>query len=555
MATENLDIEIYDAKHDPIISEYARRIKLVETVDRCIKGEMELSPGVVTLAMVIDALSGRTPLYRLKESFQNKDLAVLLGEKIDREQLGDHTLGRVLDRLYEYGTQKLFTEISTAGLAYAQIKETAGHFDTTSVRVWGDFDPNEDDPFLMQYGFSKDKRPDLKQFVVTLLTVKGGLPTRFSIEDGAASDRKLNADVLSMIAEHFAANGMPNFIAYVADSAMVNQKNLELLDDTPFITRLPASYKECGRVIREAVDQNQWEEIGTLSQARPTPKRPAAHYRAADLRVTLYGKEYRATVLHSSAHDHRRTAALERKLASDKKKLLDQAELLGKKTFYCEPDAATAAALVKDGRYYRCTTSVVEVPVFNRGRPPKNGERKPKAIHYQIQVHIEPIEERISKAKKEAGCFVLLSQGLGPEDENSRNAKQLLTNYKEQHGVEKGFEFLKDPMILDSLFLKKPSRIEALGLIMVIALFIWRLMQFIMRKNCKTRQKSITGWVKRLTQNPTSFMMVTKFGSIQVMNVNGSRRFSRKLTVQQREYLDVLEVSEAVYKEIRKHGS
>ncbi|NEP82956.1 MAG: hypothetical protein F6K39_35365 [Okeania sp. SIO3B3] len=45
--------------------------------------------------------------------------------------------------------------------------------------------------------------------------------------------------------------------------------------------------------------------------------------------------------------------------------------------------------------------------------------------------------------------------------------EEMLCKYKEQQSVERGFSFLKDPMFLtDSVFLKSPKRIEALGLIM-----------------------------------------------------------------------------------------
>jgi hypothetical protein len=35
--------------------------------------------------MVLDSLSGRTPLYRLKDFFQGKDTELLLGTEIDPE--------------------------------------------------------------------------------------------------------------------------------------------------------------------------------------------------------------------------------------------------------------------------------------------------------------------------------------------------------------------------------------------------------------------------------------------------------------------------------------
>jgi transposase len=47
----------------------------------------------------------------------------------------------------------------------------------------------------------------------------------------------------------------------------------------------------------------------------------------------------------------------------------------------------------------------------------------------------------------------------------AHRAGDVLRAYKEQHGVEQNFAFLKDPVMVNSLFLKKPARIEALGLV------------------------------------------------------------------------------------------
>jgi len=45
--------------------------------------QMEISPGLTVLAMVLDTLSGRNPLYRLKEFFDEKDSELLLGTEVD----------------------------------------------------------------------------------------------------------------------------------------------------------------------------------------------------------------------------------------------------------------------------------------------------------------------------------------------------------------------------------------------------------------------------------------------------------------------------------------
>ena len=69
---------------------------------------------------------------------------------------------------------------------------------------------------------------------------------------------------------------------------MVTASNLaEIGERIPFITRLPANYHECERVIREAVEANQWETLGPLAHSTPTKNRPLALYRAHGSEVTL----------------------------------------------------------------------------------------------------------------------------------------------------------------------------------------------------------------------------------------------------------------------------
>lgn len=57
------------------------------------------------------------------------------------------------------------------------------------------------------------------------------------------------------------------------------------------------------------------------------------------------------------------------------------------------------------------------------------------------------------------------------------SAQQLLRLYKDQDGIERNFSFLKDPVIINSIILKKNHRIEVLCLVLLISLLIWRLME------------------------------------------------------------------------------
>jgi hypothetical protein len=58
------EIEAYQVQHLPIVKAYADKIGLVEVVNQLVPTEMEVDAGTIVLGMVLDTLSGRSPLYR-----------------------------------------------------------------------------------------------------------------------------------------------------------------------------------------------------------------------------------------------------------------------------------------------------------------------------------------------------------------------------------------------------------------------------------------------------------------------------------------------------------
>jgi len=542
-------MQITRPDHLPVVAAYCRRIGLMDIIDRIVPNEMEVSVGTIIQGMVLDTLSGRSPLYRLKEFFEHQDTQLLLGQDIDSTSFNDTTVARALDALFNIGAEKVFSEVAFAASCVFPLDKRYVHFDTTSVNVWGDYDrcaPNSD-TINITYGYSKDHRPDLKQFLVKMLCVGRNVPLLGSCEDGNGSDKKINNNVLSRISKHMAKHGLePGAFVYIADSAMVTKDNLEMIGGNLFLTRLPFSYKEAGRVVREAVVKNTWEVVGALNETPATTKRPAAIYSVAEKTVTLYEKEYRAVVVHSTAHDKRRLNRLERQI---KKSISTLTKIIAKKTkseFYCRPDADAAATCLQqyDTELHRITVHVEEKISYNRGRPPKNGKRKVSHTRYVLKAFIEEKSEQIKQIQEESGCFVLLTN-VPQEGDMVETGASLLRVYKEQYGIEKNFSFLKDPLIVNDIFLKKPERIEVLGLVLLISLMVWNLIEFTLRQYIKENEATLPGWDKKQTTRPTAFMMSIKFMGIQVVRVAGLCQLATPLTDGQKRYLNALNLSEA----------
>lgn len=543
---------ITDVQFLPIVKEYARKINLVGTINRLVETDMETSPGIVVLGMVLDTLSGRSPLYRLVDFLEEKDTELLLGESIPASRFTDHTIGRALDKIYEAGTQKIFGQLSQNAVGGFQIEPSGAHFDTTSIRVYGDYDM-QDEPFKITYGHSKDHRPDLKQFLIEMLCVDRNIPLFGATRDGNASDKTLNNELLTTISTHMANHGLDrNAFVYVADSAFVTTENLAKAgEDIKFLSRLPATYKECGRVIKDAVERNAWVDMGVIAETDETSKRPSACYKAFDTTVVLAETTYRAIVVHSSAHDKRRHRRIDNHLAKNKKELEQRVKKILAETYFCEEDARAAAEklsrLPNRTDCYIIQASVHETRKYRRGRPKQGEERDVDRLEYSVDALLVEDESKIKNLRLEAGCFVLLTNLSSSMERTAWSPKDLLSLYKNQGGIERNFGFLKDPVIINSIFLKKNSRIEVLGLILLISLLIWRLIERTMRQHLDQEQTTITGWVRRKTKRPTAFMMSTKFHTILVVKMKNKRLLARPLKPVQLEYLRALDIDPNVF--------
>ena len=422
-------VDIHQVGYHPIIRAYMQRLGLVELINGLVGGQMEVEPGLIVAGMIQDTLSGRSPLYHLEDFFAEHDTELLLGKPVEPSAFGDHNVGRVLDRLKETGPSRIFSEVARRAAVVFALDTNSGHWDSTSVSVWGDYNsqPDQDGARLnLTYGYSKDHRPDLKQFMLSMLCVEHNIPILGETHDGNSADKTLNNKLLTRINKDLSQHGLgEGAFTYTADSAMVTEENLACFDPIPgaapfyFVTRLPFVYNEAARVVTEAVRANQWQEIGVLATSQPTPKRPCASYRAYETVVELYDRSFRAIVIHSSAHDKRRQKRIDKELAQARQSLADALAPSLKTAFFCLADAEAELTRLHSFHMpcHNLVTNIGEELKYAKGRPPKEGPRVIAERRWRIHAEIVDRPEVIARKRAEAGCFVLLSNrpGQGPD--------------------------------------------------------------------------------------------------------------------------------------------
>lgn len=131
-------------------------------------------------------------------------------------------MGRVLDKLYSTGLEQLFTSIALKAAKKYGVSTHSVNLDSSSFHVHGKYEgelpkvtfisgelkrdkPNGSDieekvapsPIEITYGYSRDHRPDLKQFIVDLISSgDGDVPLFLRVADGNEADKAVFAKIL-----------------------------------------------------------------------------------------------------------------------------------------------------------------------------------------------------------------------------------------------------------------------------------------------------------------------------------------------------------------------
>lgn len=537
--------------HIPVIARMCHRIGLIDLINESIPCNTDLDLGTLVVGMVCDTLSGRNPLYKVEDFIKEQDTELLFGIPVDSHRFNDDALGNALDRIHRKGTLKLFTEVSLKAASIFKLDTSKCSFDTTSVNVWGDYEGSKPGGRIphITYGYSKDKRMDLKQFMVSMLCVEGNIPISGKMQNGNSSDEKLNNEELQRIGKLLSPlkDNIGDLI-YVADCKLITPDNMALLDDLLFISRFPGTYKEHNMAIKRAIEADDWEELGILAETpSPSVKRQRANYRSHETSVTIGQKNYRALVIQTDHLDKRRTNGIENRKAKEKKLIEKEIKSAEKKLYHCQDDAQKALEIIsvkKKTRYWNIKGEINTIHVHAPGRTPKTGDRKIVDIKYKLLLVVDENTEHYQAQLKMAGCFVMISN----ISKNRMIARDVLKTYKEQYGVEQNFSFLKEPLIANDTFLKKPSRIDALTFILLVSLMIWNLIQRELRNSAEALNGELNDLNKRPTKRPTGYLMMSQLSGTIILKYGNQRLLPRNgIRPQGLKYLKAMGFDEKIY--------
>ena len=526
--SQEVEYQIERLDHLGIVAGACQEAGIAEWLDKQAgDSRRSVSIGKATVAMVLNGLGfSNRQLYLVPQYFENKPVEHLLGEGITADMLNDDCLGRTLDWLYEHDVTTLFAGLALQARRRFGIQAQHLHIDTTSFSVSGDYATKEEGdpvPIAITYGYSRDHREDLKQWMCALATTHDGdVPIFLRPLDGNSSDKEyLSAavkEVMTQLREQLPEEQEERIAVF--DSGGYSQANMKSYNDANiwWISRVPETSTAAKSVLEE-VDE-QWQPLSDGSGDYVV--------RMMDL---PQGKE-RWVIVRTHAQVQATREQMEKKVKKTHQEWENRLWHLSKQAFGCEMDAQNAWEQALKGKpsWVIATFTLKEQKQYQqRGRPKK--EATPDQTAWYLVPTLEVDQQEVERVARKKAAFIVATNIL---DAQRLSPEQVISTYKEQGGVERGFRFLKDPLFLaSSIFVKKPERVIALSFVMVLCLLVYRLAEHLLRRQLVATEQTLPNQINKPTNRPTMRWIFQCFEGIDLLHIRiGSHWHTQVLGLQ-----------------------
>lgn len=521
------EIEIQNIDHLGIVAGIIDSIGIVEIINELIGVEKDekVNAGQVVKAMIINGLGFVSkPLYMFPEYFETIACEHLIGTGVKPEYLNDDKLGRVMDKLFIKGLDTIFFIIAVKAAQKFGVSLSTSHLDSSSIHVHGQYNTSLPEVIFenqkignnqeleeiavkspkeitITYGYSRDHRPDLKQFIIEMIcSGDGDIPIFLKLASGNQADSSCFGQIAVEYHKQLEVNSL-----VVADSALYTESNLKMMSDLQWLCRVPLSIKAAKSLI-STIPESEF-----IDSTIPG-------YKLVSKTENYAGIEQRWLVVQSQERRESDLRKLTQKITKAESKAVLDLKKLSQERFACEADAIKALSkLSTQFKYHQINESKVT--------PAKSNKKDSlNEISYQISATVCQDESKINTELLSAGRFIIATNVL---DSQELSDDSMLREYKAQQSCERGFGFLKDPLFFaDSIFLKSPERIESMGMIMGLCLLVYTLAQRQIRNALKESKSTIKNQLGKATNSPTLRWIFQCFHCIHLITLNQEEHIS-----------------------------
>jgi transposase len=491
----NTEMKVDELGHHGLVAALINKLRIVEHADSLmpkISNNSGISHGKIIKAMILNGLGfTERRLYMVSSFFEHKPIDKLLGEEVKAEDLNDDQIGRTLDAIYNFGCTELFFYLSSEILSELKLYNPFAHLDSSTFSLTGKYDINENE-VVIKHGHSKDHRPDLKQITLNLaVTGKEGIPFWMEALPGNSSDMVSFHKTIEKYKKFNEELGKSNSPIWVADAALYSRKYLLKNEQSFFwITRVPDRIKLARSTVVCHDENFTWKTI-------------KEGHKICDLGIVeIEGVKQRWVMVFSQDAHERETTTLDINIAKEEELAKKKIKTLKNKIFKSKEEAENELKLFKKTLLYQYISNKEISPLYKEPKKKTSLKKNKKILlGYKLDILTLIDEKAIQLKNNSKGRYIISTNYL---DKISLTNEDIISKYKDQSKVERGFRFLKDPsFFVSDIYIKNQNRIQSLLFIMSLTLLVYNYGQSLIRKKFSEANKTIPNQVKKQTSNPT----------------------------------------------------
>ena len=300
----------------------------------------------------------------------------------------------------------MFAGIATQARQIFGISARHVHVDTTSFSVSGAYagceqQESEATAIAITYGYSRDHRADLKQWMLSLATThEGDIPLFLRALDGNSSDKVTLVAAVEAVQQQLQASDSEPGI-FVADSGAYSETNMRRFNEAGilWVSRVPETSKEAKAVLE--AEPAQWQNSADgqthwFSQTMSLPQ----------------GQE-RWVIVRTKMGETRAQATLKRQVDKAEHTWRQKLWHLSHQRFACEADAQSELTRALKGLppWLRVQSEVVSYGRHSgKGRPPKGAS--PVSTQWQVKATVAVDQEQMEHEARRKACFIVGTNAL-----------------------------------------------------------------------------------------------------------------------------------------------
>ena len=331
-------------------------------------------------------------------------------------------------------------------------------------------------------------------------TGSSGFPIWMESHAGNSSDKQTLGQAAKRMQDFKNQLQIEEDFIYVGDSAFYSSA-VQASHSMKWLSRVPQNIKEAKHIIHR--DAPNWIPLTN-------------GYSISPLKSQYGGAQQRWILVYSEQAFKKEIQTLNKQIEKEKTETEKLLWHLSKETFQCETDAKKRVSRLKKLKYHKLSYEIE--PIKNhlgKGRPKKGA--LPTAKGFKIKPTLHKDEDKIKLERNSKGRFILATNELDPKNLSD---EECLNEYKKQSSTEGAFQFIKNRAFeLDSIFLKKPSRINALMGIMTLCLMVYGYAQNKLRTALEQENQTVPNQIGKETNCPRMQWIYRLFHGIQVLTI------------------------------------